>query len=145
MSTEEEKDGGRAPASIDQSSQQQAQTDGQAHDHIGEISGVQERAHSQVEGGGDGLNHRPSSAESLRHPLPPHSSSPQAPHAHGDRSAHEGFVKPSSYLRRPRGLSRPMPPTRPPETGVDREQRRGLVSILRHLIHPPPPPCSLTA
>jgi hypothetical protein len=41
---------------------------------------------------------------------------------------HEGFVQPSSYLRRPRGLSRPMNPAKLPETAVDREQRRGLVN-----------------
>jgi hypothetical protein len=40
----------------------------------------------------------------------------------------EGFVQPSSYLRRPRGLSKPMSPAKPPETAVDRDQRRGLVS-----------------
>ena len=41
-------------------------------------------------------------------------------------SSHEGFVQPSSYLRRSRGLSRPMTPARP-ETAVDRDQRIGLV------------------
>jgi hypothetical protein len=40
----------------------------------------------------------------------------------------EGFVQPSSYLRRSRGLSKPMSPAKPPETAVDRDQRRGLVS-----------------
>ncbi|MCJ1371988.1 AMP-activated serine/threonine-protein kinase regulatory subunit [Loxospora ochrophaea] len=41
---------------------------------------------------------------------------------------HEGFVQPSSYLRRPRGLSRPIIPAKP-ETAIDREQRRGLQRI----------------
>ena len=42
---------------------------------------------------------------------------------------HEGFVRPSSYLRRSRGLSGPMhPPKDQQETAVDREQRDGLVS-----------------
>ena len=45
---------------------------------------------------------------------------------------HEGFVQPSSYLRRPRGLSRPMPPAKQ-ETAVDREQRRGLVCLAHWL------------
>ena len=40
----------------------------------------------------------------------------------------EGFVQPSSYLRRGRGYSRPMAPARQPESAVDREQRHGLVS-----------------
>lgn len=39
------------------------------------------------------------------------------------------FVQPSSFLMRPRGHSRPMPPTKP-ETAVEREQRRGLVLSL---------------
>jgi hypothetical protein len=39
------------------------------------------------------------------------------------------FVQPSSYLRRPRGLSRPMPPPSKPETAVDKDQRKGLVSV----------------
>ncbi|MCJ1248957.1 AMP-activated serine/threonine-protein kinase regulatory subunit [Trapelia coarctata] len=41
---------------------------------------------------------------------------------------HDGFVQPSSYLRRPRGLSKPMPAPKV-ETAVDREQRKGLQSI----------------
>ncbi|MCJ1258458.1 AMP-activated serine/threonine-protein kinase regulatory subunit [Lignoscripta atroalba] len=41
---------------------------------------------------------------------------------------HEGFVQPSSYLRRSRGLSRPMTSARP-ETAVDRDQRIGLQRI----------------
>ena len=41
---------------------------------------------------------------------------------------HEGFVRPSSYLRRPRAYSRPMTAPKQPETAVDREQRRSLVS-----------------
>ena len=40
---------------------------------------------------------------------------------------HEGFVRPSSYLQRPRGLSRPMN-TSKALNAVDREQRKGLVS-----------------
>ncbi|MCJ1379959.1 AMP-activated serine/threonine-protein kinase regulatory subunit [Xylographa soralifera] len=45
-------------------------------------------------------------------------------------AGHEGFVQPSSYLRRPRGQSRAMPPAPPKlETAVDRDQRRGLQSI----------------
>ncbi|MCJ1407530.1 AMP-activated serine/threonine-protein kinase regulatory subunit [Ptychographa xylographoides] len=44
------------------------------------------------------------------------------------QAGHEGFVQPSSYLRRPRGQSRPMPSAKP-ETAVDREQRKGLQSI----------------
>ena len=42
-----------------------------------------------------------------------------------------GFVQPSSYLRRPRAASRPMPPPaeKPPPTAVDREQLLGLVSF----------------
>ena len=43
------------------------------------------------------------------------------------QAGHEGFVQPSSYLRRPRGQSRPMPSAKP-ETAVDREQRKGLVT-----------------
>lgn len=39
---------------------------------------------------------------------------------------HDGFVQPSSYLRRPRGISKPMPAPKV-ETAVDREQRKGLV------------------
>ena len=39
----------------------------------------------------------------------------------------EGFVQPSSYLRRSRAYSRPMTPAKPP-TAVDREQHKGLVS-----------------
>lgn len=42
--------------------------------------------------------------------------------------AHDGFVQPSSYLRRPRGLSKPMPAPKV-ETAVDREQRKGLVGF----------------
>ena len=41
---------------------------------------------------------------------------------------HEGFVRPSSYLQRPRGFSRPMNPPKA-LNAVDREQRKGLVSI----------------
>ena len=40
---------------------------------------------------------------------------------------HEGFVQPSSYLRRSRTYSRPMTPAKP-VTAVDREQHKGLVS-----------------
>ena len=40
---------------------------------------------------------------------------------------HEGFVQPSSYLRRSRAISRPMTPVRS-VTAVDREQHKGLVS-----------------
>ena len=40
---------------------------------------------------------------------------------------HEGFVQPSSYLRRSRAHSRPMTPA-VQETAVDRDQRIGLVS-----------------
>ena len=41
---------------------------------------------------------------------------------------HEGFVQPSSYLRRPRGHSSLMTPANTqPETAVDRDQRIGLV------------------
>ncbi|MCJ1317857.1 AMP-activated serine/threonine-protein kinase regulatory subunit [Xylographa vitiligo] len=48
----------------------------------------------------------------------------------GEPAGHEGFVQPSSYLRRPRGQSRAMPPPAPKlETAVDRDQRRGLQSI----------------
>ena len=43
---------------------------------------------------------------------------------------HEGFVQPSSYLRRSRAYSRPMPPAKP-VTAVDREQHKGLVSCLQ--------------
>ena len=41
---------------------------------------------------------------------------------------HEGFVRPSSYLRHSRGLSTPMHPPKQQqqETVVDREQRDGL-------------------
>jgi hypothetical protein len=44
---------------------------------------------------------------------------------------HEGFVAPSSYLRRPRGYSKPlpMPALKVPETAVDRDQAKGLVSL----------------
>ena len=50
----------------------------------------------------------------------------------GEPAGHEGFVQPSSYLRRPRGQSRAMPPPAPKlETAVDRDQRRGLVNALR--------------
>ena len=42
-------------------------------------------------------------------------------------SSHEGFVTPSSYLRRPRGHSKPMPPAEP-LSAVERDQRLGLVS-----------------
>ena len=46
-------------------------------------------------------------------------------------AGHEGFVQPSSYLRRPRGQSRAMPPPPPKlEIAVDRDQRRGLVNAL---------------
>ena len=45
-------------------------------------------------------------------------------------SGHEGFVQPSSYLRRTRAYSRPMVPPKQPETAVDREQRDSLVSGL---------------
>ena len=45
----------------------------------------------------------------------------------GTAPGHEGFVQPSSYLRRGRGYSRPMAPPKPPETAVDREQRHSLV------------------
>ena len=45
-------------------------------------------------------------------------------------SGHEGFVQPSSYLRRKRAYSRPMAPPKEPETAVDREQRQSLVSDL---------------
>ena len=43
---------------------------------------------------------------------------------------HDGFVKPSTYLRRPRGISKPMPAPKV-ETAVDREQRKGLVCSRR--------------
>lgn len=39
----------------------------------------------------------------------------------------EGFVHPSSYLRRPRGQSQPMTSPKP-ESAVERDQRIGLVS-----------------
>lgn len=42
-------------------------------------------------------------------------------------AAHEAFATPSSFLRRPRGYSRPMAPAKP-VNAVDREQRKGLVS-----------------
>ncbi|KAL5366088.1 hypothetical protein BJX96DRAFT_25608 [Aspergillus floccosus] len=42
-----------------------------------------------------------------------------------------GFVQPSSYLR-PRGLSRPMPPSQP-ERAIDREERQGLRAIRNFL------------
>ena len=47
-------------------------------------------------------------------------------------------MQPSSYLRRARGLSRPMPPVnqRPPETAVDREQQLGLVRFSHICISP---------
>jgi len=45
---------------------------------------------------------------------------------------HDGFVQPSSYLRRPRGISKPMPAPKV-ETAVDREQRKGLVCSRRCL------------
>jgi hypothetical protein len=46
--------------------------------------------------------------------------------AHGGSG---GFVQPSSFLRRPRAVSRPMLPAtpKPPDTPVEREQRRALV------------------
>ena len=40
---------------------------------------------------------------------------------------HDGFVTPASYLRRPRGHSKPMAPAEP-ESAVERDQRLGLVS-----------------
>ena len=55
-------------------------------------------------------------------PTPPPAARARAP------TAVEGFVQPASYLRRPRGLSRPMPPEpRAPPTAVDRDQVLGLV------------------
>lgn len=39
----------------------------------------------------------------------------------------EGFVHPSTYLRRPRGQSQPMAPAKP-ESAVERDQRIGLAS-----------------
>lgn len=47
------------------------------------------------------------------------------------RPGHEssGFVQPSTYLRRPRGHSQPMPHAEP-LNAVDRDQKLGLVSLL---------------
>lgn len=48
------------------------------------------------------------------------------------RPSHEssGFVQPSTYLRRPRGHSQPMPHAEP-LNAVDRDQKLGLVSSVR--------------
>ncbi|EAU36938.1 nuclear protein SNF4 [Aspergillus terreus NIH2624] len=56
------------------------------------------------------------SSSAGRHPIPTHEA---------------GFVQPSSYLR-PRGLSRPMPPSQP-ERAIDREERQGLRAIRNFL------------
>jgi hypothetical protein len=44
-------------------------------------------------------------------------------------AANEGFVQPSSYLRRARGYSRTMVQQKPPDTPVDIEQRHALVGL----------------
>ena len=88
-------------------------------------------------------HHRLRSTSPLAPVQPPPPSLPAAP-LDGPRPSlppprPEGFVQPSSYLRRPRGLSRPMPPEPPPQqpsplppprappTSVDRDQIQGLV------------------
>jgi hypothetical protein len=69
----------------------------------------------------------PSAVDGIRAHEPTHERKPNLP---ATALGCEGFVQPSSYLRRSRGLSKPMSPAKPPESAVDRDQRRGLVSSI---------------
>ena len=78
---------------------------------------------------GDGEPNRiPTIVGAVDHDGPHRMTSPPAVPGHEMTLPVNAWVQPASYLRRPRGLSRPMPPAKQ-ETAVDREQRRGLVRL----------------
>ena len=69
------------------------------------------------------------SAEPSSRSATPNIPADDALHPRGSILGPEGYVAPSSYLRRDRGYSKTMMPPQPkaPETAVDREQRHALV------------------
>ena len=112
---------------------------GSGHDSAGirgqHQYGIESHAHSYFTN--QALSHQSHAEDTSRSSTPlQHSANySHSPRDHHQLSAsgvsgHEGFVQPSSYLRRTRAYSRPMVPPKQPETAVDRDQRDSLVSGL---------------